>query len=175
MTQTNYVLETYTGIVFDLLNPTEDMICLEDISVALSRQNRFNGHSMRSYSVAEHSLNVMAFCEPKDRFWGLMHDAAEAYTGDIPRPMKTDEMRAMEDDILKVIARKFGLSWPIPDEVMRVDDRMLATEARDIMRSGGSWWTFKAEPYANLRIRSYIEFPVYAIQRQFENAVGIYT
>ena len=137
------MIQTYTGKLFNpLTNENEDCgpIVLMDIAHALSNLCRFNGHTKRFYSVGEHSLYVSTLLEhhgPNIQTWGLLHDAAEAYLGDMVRPIKKHmpDFQAIEDRLLQRIARRFGLAWPIPDVVFDADDIMLATEFRDLMNA----------------------------------------
>lgn len=131
---------TFTGKRFDILNPRAEDVCLQDIIVSLSRQNRFNGHTIVEYTVADHSLLVSKKCEDDGGSrevvaCGLMHDAAETYIGDIVRPVRA-QFPAIEDiemGILEVVFAKYGLPWPIPIQVLEVDERMLMTERRDLV------------------------------------------
>ena len=137
------MIQTYTGKSFNpLAGENEDCgpIELMDIAHALSHLCRFNGHTKRFYSVGEHSLYVSTLLEhhePAIQAWGLLHDAAEAYLGDMVRPIKQrmPEFKAIEDRLLQRIAKRFGLAWPIPNVVFDADDIMLATEFRDLMHS----------------------------------------
>lgn len=130
---------TYRNHQFNPFNTTSDMIDILDIAHALSYTCRWGGHSDVFYSVAEHSLHVSKICEPYGRdvaLWGLLHDAAEAYLGDVPSPFKRDisNYREVEDGVLRVIIEKFGLEWPMPKPVKFADGLMLGTEAKLIMR-----------------------------------------
>jgi len=112
-----------------------DDLDLADILPALSNLPRFNGHTA-FHSVAAHSYWV-AKLVPEERelkLWALLHDAAEAYLGDVVRPVKEclPEFRAAEERILLAIALKFGLPWPIPELVHHADRVVLATEVRDL-------------------------------------------
>jgi len=82
---------TNSGLWFDFLDPQPDQICLHDIAHALSRICRYGGHTYQHYSVAQHSLLVASLLvdeSPLIRQHGLLHDAPEAYTGDIVSPLK---------------------------------------------------------------------------------------
>lgn len=72
----------------------------------------------------------------QDALWGLLHDAAEAYLGDLPAPIKREpEMhmyRAAEERLLEAVAARFSLPSAIPDSVKRADRIVLATEFRDV-------------------------------------------
>lgn len=137
------MIQTYTGKLFNpLALENEDCgpIDLMDIAHALSHLCRFNGHTKRFYSVGEHSLHVscvLAQTSPENQAWGLLHDAAEAYLGDMVRPIKKrmPDFQVIEDRLLQRIAKRFGLPWPIPAVVFDADDIMLATEFRDLMQS----------------------------------------
>jgi hypothetical protein len=137
---------TYSGKLFDVLNPDPKLIDLVDISAALSKLCRFGGHCREFYSVAEHSILVSTLIQqeyPEDRTlaaWALMHDASEAYMVDIPRPVKRQlhEYVRMEDAIQKTIAERFSLPWPMPDEVHQADTNMLALELRAYMPANPS-------------------------------------
>lgn len=92
-------IQTVSGVAFDLLAPTVEMVRVPDIAHALSRVNRFNGHTVgEPYSVAHHSMLVADLlaswgCPPEIVREGLLHDAPEAYYGDVTSPMK----RALEE------------------------------------------------------------------------------
>lgn len=79
---------TRSGRKFDLARPTADMVDPADIAHSLSMQCRFNGHTSRYYSVAQHSYLVADLVPAEDQLAGLLHDATEAYVGDLVRPLK---------------------------------------------------------------------------------------
>ncbi|MBM4346349.1 MAG: hypothetical protein FJ100_23485, partial [Deltaproteobacteria bacterium] len=87
---------TASGVSFNLSNPKAEDIRLTDIAHALSRIPRFGGHLDKHYSVANHSLVVLrVFREARpqatarEQLTALLHDAAEAYVGDVITPLKT--------------------------------------------------------------------------------------
>jgi hypothetical protein len=143
-------LQTYKNGVFDFFEPSPESIDLEDIAHALSLQNRFNGHTAVPYSVAEHSVRVYAEVRrragPDDKtllLWALLHDAAEAYVGDLIQPIKRG-LRAkgfgafddLEGRAMRAVCQKFGLPPRQPELVTRVDVALCATEARDLVWRG---------------------------------------
>lgn len=104
-------INTLSG-VFDLLNPSEDSVRIRDIADALSKICRFNGHITHFYSVAQHSVLVAAMAPEWCKKEALLHDAAEAYIGDIIKPFKNllgSALYSLEYNIEIVIAQKFGL------------------------------------------------------------------
>lgn len=136
-------IQTFTGKRFDYLAPSVDDVCIEDIAHALSLQARYNGHLTKFYSVAQHCIHVATLCEEfavaQDYSWsnmihvarwGLLHDAAEAYVGDIPSPLKAllPEFKRIESDIQVVICCAFDLAIQEPLVVKQFDLEMLGTE-----------------------------------------------
>lgn len=121
------------------LDPRPEEIHIEDIARALSRICRFGGHSRAFYSVAQHSVHVSELCTPEHALAGLLHDAAEAYIGDMVRPLKRNEamlpFQAVEHGIMCVVWERFDLphGYDIGRKIAHADEVMLATEARDLM------------------------------------------
>ena len=129
-------IPTYSGEYFkfgERIDPA--VIKIEDIAHSLSMQCRFNGHTEEFYSVAEHSLIMSYQVSDKAALYALLHDAAEAYIGDIVTPLKTDEMRVCEDRIMAAILEALGLEVPLETiiEVQEADMRMLATEVNQLI------------------------------------------
>jgi 5'-deoxynucleotidase YfbR-like HD superfamily hydrolase len=138
-------MQTIGGRAFYPLDPSPEDVDIEDIAHALSMVCRFGGHCSKFYSVAEHSVRVaMAIVEAggtrSDGFAGLMHDAAEAYIGDMVWPLKQAAESAgykrIEKRIERAIAQRFGLPEELPPIVKRFDLVLLSTEKRDLMSDG---------------------------------------
>jgi len=106
-----------------------EQIDIYDIAHALAQLNRFNGHLERPYNVAQHCCLVSDML-PHHPLEGLLHDAAEAYTGDFPTPVKRliPELYELEATIMKAVAIKFDLTWPLPPCVEVADKEMLKRE-----------------------------------------------
>lgn len=142
-------MNTYNGRRFDLLDPRPEDIDIIDIAHALSNQARYAGHTVRHYSVAEHSLIVwdaVADLAPEDldlQRWALMHDAAEAYVTDIPWPLiaagLATEIKAAEKRIMAVICERFGLSPKEPALVKEIDMELLDLEAEELLVRHPDW------------------------------------
>lgn len=146
-------MQLASGRPFWPLDPRPEDIEIEDIVAALSKLCRFGGHSRFFYSVAHHSLILCAIAiaggASKDvRKWTLLHDAAEAYVVDLPRPIKAmlPDYKKMEDRVLRAIATRFDLSWPMPDVVKELDNRILHNEQKWVMRAGKRPWNLPGEP-----------------------------
>jgi hypothetical protein len=141
-------MQTFTGRAFRPFAATIEDIDAADIARSLAMTCRYNGHVNRFYSVAEHSIHMAEhFARVGDRetaLWALLHDAAEAYIGDMVRPLKvTDSMapfRALDHQLTALIATKFGLIddpaefHGLPAAVKDADARILLTE-RDALLS----------------------------------------
>jgi len=143
-------METYGGRKFYLLESDTCKIFIDDIAWALSNICRFNGHCKNFYSVAEHSIMVSRYTSINNKKWGLLHDAAEAYIGDLSRPLracfKDGVIEKIENVILEAVANQFSLPFPIPEEVKRVDNLILASEAKLLMVSHGNDWELEESP-----------------------------
>lgn len=126
------VIRTFTGAYVDVLNITPDDIFYEDIIVPLTRICRYGGHIATHYSVAEHSIYVsnmlLRLHGDKDvALAGLLHDAAEAYIGDIPRPLKETPAfhyyADTEKRINSCIEQKYHLQVGLDDPQVKEIDR----------------------------------------------------
>jgi len=80
-------ITTYTGKRFHYLDPQPEEIDIVDIAHALSLTCRFGGHCKEFYSVAEHSIRVAEIVPKEFQLLALLHDAGEAYTGDVQSPI----------------------------------------------------------------------------------------
>jgi 5'-deoxynucleotidase YfbR-like HD superfamily hydrolase len=126
-----------------LRDPDCTPIALGTIAKALGHVARFGGHTKRFYSVAEHCLHVSLLLQDTHGVdgarYGLMHDAHEAYVGDIPTPIKAMlgvRWARLEAAWEARIALRFALAPPDPvmaAAIKRADRIALATEMRCLM------------------------------------------
>ena len=135
-------IQTVSGKKFQLVDPDITAIDIEDIAHGLSMLSRFNGQALQFYSVAEHSVYVSQLVSPEVALWGLLHDAAEAYLGDMPSPLKghVKEFKTIEMRLLRLIALKFGLPETEPVEVKTADRSLLLTERLALMVAPPEPW-----------------------------------
>jgi len=141
---------TRTGAHFDLRHIAPLSISTLDIAHALANINRFTGHALRPYSVAEHSLLVVEIMErdfgirqPGTLLAALLHDAHEAYTGDLSTPMKdlidacsAGAWRREEQRIADAVLQRFNVLHTAGAHcavIKRADLMALATERRDLL------------------------------------------
>lgn len=129
-------IQTYTGKIIYPADPDPELICLEDVAHALAMLCRYIGHPNQFYSVAQHSCLVSDHVSVENTCWGLFHDAAEAYLGDLSSPVKRmlPDFRVLEERLLIAIAEKFNLPGDLPDEVKDVDELIRATEVEALMK-----------------------------------------
>lgn len=137
------------------VNPSSllvDDIDLWDIATSLSRQCRYNGHVWGFLSVARHSIWVSECLGdhghgPVVRLAGLLHDAAEAYLGDMIRPLKHGPLGegylVIEAEVERKIADKFCLPYPFPDAIHYADNEVLLCKE---LPEGGARWTWRSTP-----------------------------
>ncbi len=159
-----HAIQTYTGLVFDLNHITQGSISIIDIAHALSMQVRWGGHLPQFYSVAEHSMRVASIVPPRYKLAALLHDASEAYLGDLPGPFKKlmPTYQAYEKKIMVAVANKYGFEFPLPAEVKAADKEILHQEWDHVKRyrvgpSIKQRWVFedfmkKFEEYSKIRI-----------------------
>ncbi|NTF69350.1 hypothetical protein G6L81_15715 [Agrobacterium rhizogenes] len=127
-------MQTFTGRQYWPCDPRADEVFIEDIAHSLSLQCRYAGHCILHYSVAEHSVLIARWLRqhygPLTAFYGLLHDATEAYCVDVPRPIKPSltNYKAIENRNWLVIAERYGLPADMPDAVHEADTRIIADE-----------------------------------------------
>lgn len=133
---------TATGDYFDFMHPENSVIDIEVIAHALSNICRFTGHTREFYSVAQHSVRVSKLVPPEHALAALLHDASEAYLGDVATPLKRllPDYAAIEEKVERRIFTHFGLPYPMHPCIKEADLIMLATEDRDLLPAHSDNW-----------------------------------
>jgi len=149
---TDHRIATSTGQLIDPFEPDPEQIQIEDIAHGLAGVFRYAAQCPTRYTVAQHSLHVakmmMADKQPGAIVVaGLMHDAAEAYIGDVVRPIrptlhyfdpegdKVLQRAELEHAWQTAIHRKFAIpeiDHATADTIARYDRCALMTEIRDL-------------------------------------------
>lgn len=144
-------IQTFTGLRFSPLEPDPAAIEIADIAHGLAHHCRFGGHASTYYSVGQHSCVVADAVAARgaDRdtvLHALLHDASEAYLGDLPHPVKHRSefgalYRRIEEPLQAAILARFGLALSPPPLVKEIDRAALATERTLLMRAvDDAWW-----------------------------------
>lgn len=135
-------ITTRSGRQVSLMNPQPGQIDIGDIAHGLAYQCRFNGQTTRFYSIAQHCLMVASILPAPLKLAGLLHDAAEAYLGDIVQPLKLllPDFQLIEDRFSAVIGARLGVSLDHIPEVKKADLIALATEKRDLLPKEKCRW-----------------------------------
>jgi len=132
---------TFTGKKVYPLDLKEEDVNIADIAHGLANTARWTGQSAKFYSVAQHSV-LVSDCLPREfALWGLLHDADEAYLGDIARPVKyMPELKPLRDAgkrIQTIINRAFGLKGHTPKIIKETDDYVVKQEWVSVMGQEG--------------------------------------
>lgn len=137
---------TASGRRFFVIDPDRESIVIDDIAHALAHVCRYGGHCRQFYSVAQHSVHVSKLVPRHLALHGLMHDASEAYLGDVVRPLKAQlpEYKRIEHQLEQLISERFGIRPLGADEVkiLKAADLVaLQTERRDLLPPTPHEWS----------------------------------
>lgn len=148
-------IQTFSGKQFFVLDPRPEDVSIVDVAHALSQICRFGGHCKSFYSVAQHSVLVaqkVREIDPSKAFTALLHDAPEAYIGDMVNPLKQSQpdFQEVEQRLWKVLSQKWKLPAVMPKSVVEADLRMCVTEARSLL----TW-----PPPANWSLEGVLPYP----------------
>lgn len=177
-------IQTYSGRKVDLLDPQPDSIFLRDIAWSLARLCRFGGHTNTDhiYSVAQHSVLVSEDVPAEHALAGLMHDAHEAYLGDITRPVKDvieqltgGAFSRFETKLQLTVFEAFGIAWPIPETVGHADLVLLATERKRVLNKSPHEWDLELPEPKPIAINTF-DRPIHwqaAFLKRFDEVKGL--
>lgn len=134
-----------SGATFNYNQPEKSDVTIEDIASALSNVCRFSGHLPVFYSVAQHLVNTSYIVPEEMAFTALMHDTAEAFTNDLPTPLKWafPIFKELETKIEEAMANKFGFQFPYPPEIKEADTNMLILEKLYVKEDKSDWPNYR--------------------------------
>ena len=129
---------TYGGARFDLRKPDPASVSISDIAWSLATTRRWTGHPRPAYSVAQHSVYVSRLVPREYALEGLLHDAAEAYTGDIASPLKAllgRRFARIERAAARAISQALRVNLvDLPQCVHEADSDLMVSEAEQLMQ-----------------------------------------
>lgn len=144
------IIETASGSLFNLEHPDPVIISIDDIATGLANTCRFNGQISddKYYSVAEHSV----VCAKVAAHHGysqaqimacLMHDAAEAYVGDVVTPFKKklDPLYQNFETVVEcAIEIRFGINFELHKQATKaIDDAVFNAECIALGRRAANY------------------------------------
>lgn len=146
-------IRTASGKTFDIANPTVDMVSIEDIAHALSRICRFGGHIREGfYSVAEHCCHCVDLSQEYGEGYDvqlavLLHDATEAYLGDVIKPLKImlPDYQAIEKRVEAVVAEAFGVNFDLHHKAIKIYDHSLLVHEKNAFLRDADTFVFDGE------------------------------
>ena len=144
-------IQTYTGRRFWPIDPCPSDVDISGIAHALALNNRFGGHTLFPYSVAQHCVLMARYaeksgCDADVCLHVLMHDTAEAYLPDVTRPVKKSlaGLAEIEECVLAAIYHRYKIRYPVPqwvqDIVKEIDLRILVDERNSLMPGRAHKW-----------------------------------
>jgi hypothetical protein len=145
----------YSGGAIHFAAPAMEEINIIDVAHSLSCLCRYNGHTKRFYSVAEHSCLMsdwvmkQSWATPRDGLTTLHHDDAEYVIGDMARPVKMNmpQFKAAERVLDQALARKWGTEYPFPRWLKELDSRIINDEKYGVMLPTDlDWGVDRLEP-----------------------------
>jgi hypothetical protein len=150
-------INTYSGLKINLVNPKPEMIDPRDIAKGLAYKAHFGGQTPFYFSIAQHSTLVVKLMQEAGEtdydmlLLGLLHDASEAYIGDMVKPLKVHlpEFVKYEDRLMEVICEKYNLDYNRLPEIKPYD--LIAFELEYETFFGGNERVSGLDPDESLR------------------------
>ena len=136
-------INTASGRKINLLDPKPEQISIGDIARGLSYNSHFGGQTPQFFSIAQHCLLVCELMEecghkPDLLMTGLLHDASEAYLGDMLKPLKVmlPNFREIEDRMMGVILERYSLDPASMVIIKEYDVRVQELEYNAFYKNG---------------------------------------
>lgn len=147
-------MQTFTGRRYHPADPHYSDFDIEDIAQGLSNCCRYAGQCNRFYSVAEHSVHVSRVVPAEHALQALLHDATEAYIGDVTRPLKSElsQYKEIEVRTWREIALCFTVNVELDASVKYADNAVLLAERAVLFDHDVGAWNIPADP-ADVKIK----------------------
>lgn len=162
-------IKTASGIYFDFSSPSIDKVYIGDIATALSKICRFGGQLPGNlfYTVAEHCVHCVKLAmkdgvtDKKILLAILLHDATEAYCGDVVKPLKNlvgEAYQQIEKRVENVIAETFDVDFDANHSIIKkYDIEMLIAEKKRLFNNPSELWNDEE----NIRVVE-VDFKLYS-------------
>lgn len=157
------LLQLHSGRTVDLTALTPHDLDPDVIAHGLGHLCRFAGQVKWYYSVAEHCWLASCLAPPALRLAALLHDAHEAFLGDVTVPVREAcpeagaAVEALAGRIDRLIAQRWLRgAWGQFAELRQLDLRLRHTEAQQLIAgwTGAGWYgVHVCPPYPGLRLR----------------------
>lgn len=123
-------MNTRSGLKLDILNPTVEQIHIQDIAAGLAFNSHFSGQTPKFFSIAQHCCMVTDSVPDNLKRIALLHDASEAYLGDVIKPLKVllPDFQKIEAKLMKVIFPKYGLDYEKLEDIKPADNYIQGLE-----------------------------------------------
>lgn len=170
-------INTYSGKKINLLDPRPEQICIRDIARGLSFNSHFGGQTPQFFSIAQHCMMVCDLLEPmfgrnpQLMMLGLLHDASEAYLGDMLKPLKVHlpKFKEIEDRMMAVVMKKYQLN---PDMIPMIKEADVQAQKVEYNAFYGDGHLPKMSPEsAKSNFMRY--YYIYLNQREYQNAENV--
>lgn len=125
-------INTLSGKKLSLIKPTPATIDIHDISNGLANKGHFAGQTPWYFSIAEHSTLVVDYLSSDHKLTkrtrnlylaAILHDASEAYIGDMVKPLKVliPAFKEVEDKITKAIFKRYNVPFHLLATIKQYD------------------------------------------------------
>ena len=134
---TRGLIRTFTGKEINPVALRPEDIDIRDIAHGLAHVNRFGGQTKFAINVAQHSVLAMRLVKfwdgtPEEQLQALLHDASEAYLGDVTKWVKALEImhgyRLAEHAAMQAICKTFKIDAAMGELVDRADRLLVRFE-----------------------------------------------
>lgn len=125
------LFNSYSGKLINIHEPSPESITLYDIAVGLNNVCRFGGQIHTHHGVDKHTLLVHHLAPPHLKKCALLHDASEAFLGDVIKPLKEilgDAYKTIEQRFELLIFDKYGVDISLLAEIKAYDMQALELE-----------------------------------------------
>ena len=172
------VIATCSGGYFSFADPASTPVAISDIARGLANLCRYGGQINRFYSVAEHSVHASYLVPSRHAYAALMHDAGEALTGDMVKPLKEvlPDFQEVEARVEQALFTAYAVPQPLPEAVKTADLQMLILEKEQLKGNYDQWsWCAHVPRPPHRRLECWTPDEAYArFMERFSELYGLH-